>query len=229
MPMFLLLWSLPVCCSIATGKYVLPEKVKVEGYPAHVELSWHNQPAFNYEIYRALPGKSFVKCGETQSDNFIDFIGKSSAGKTVAYKIVPKGIDLADKKIPEYKVTLTAATDENLLDMDADLAKNRWHGEGTSNKYPSASGLRRGWNQKMSNYFVEDGSFFRIENITLGYTIKSFHYSGITMPEARITLTAEKPLTAFSYNGFNPEIENGIDTQTYPIPAIYTIGLSLKF
>jgi len=117
----------------------------------------------------------------------------------------------------------------NDLNMDADLAINRWHGEGTSNKYPSSSGLRRGWNQKMSTYFVEDGSFFRIQNIQMGYTVKKIAFGSIKLPEARITLTAERPLTVFSYHGFNPEVENGIDSQTYPIPAVYTVGLNLKF
>lgn len=116
--------------------------------------------------------------------------------------------------------------DEN---MDADLAKNRWHGEGTSNKYPSSSGLRRGWNQKMSNYFVEDGSFFRFQNVQLAYNIKKKELFGTTLPETRISLTADRPLTIFKYNGFNPEVADGIDTQTYPIPAVYTIGLNIKF
>jgi TonB-linked SusC/RagA family outer membrane protein len=113
--------------------------------------------------------------------------------------------------------------------MDADLAINRWHGEGTSNKYPSSSGLRRGWNQKMSNYFVEDGSFFRIQNVQLAYNIKKQQIFGASLPETRISLTADRPLTFFKYNGFNPEVANGIDTQTYPVPAVYTIGLNIKF
>jgi TonB-linked SusC/RagA family outer membrane protein len=113
--------------------------------------------------------------------------------------------------------------------MDADLAKNRWHGEGTSNKYPSSSGLRRGWNQKMSDYFVEDGSFFRIQNVQLAYTLRGKEMFGAQMPETRISLTADRPLTLFKYNGFNPEVANGIDTQTYPVPAVYTIGLNVKF
>lgn len=112
--------------------------------------------------------------------------------------------------------------------LDADLAKNRWHGEGTSNKYPSSAGLRKGWNQKMSNYFVEDGSFFRIQNVTVGYTLRDKQLFGATMPETRIMLTAERPLTLFNYNGFNPEVDNGIDLQTYPIPAVYTIGLNVR-
>lgn len=113
--------------------------------------------------------------------------------------------------------------------LDADLAKNRWHGEGTSNKYPSSAGLRKGWNQKMSDYFVEDGSFFRIQNIQLAYNIRNKKLFGAQIPESRIMLTAERPLTVFKYNGFNPEVENGVDTQTYPIPAVYTVGLNVKF
>lgn len=112
--------------------------------------------------------------------------------------------------------------------VDADLAKNRWHGEGTSNKYPSSEGLREAWNQKMSNYFVEDGSFFRIQNVQLAYTLKGKSIFGKNVPETRVTLTADRPLTVFNYNGFNPEVANGIDTQTYPIPAVYTIGLNVK-
>lgn len=113
--------------------------------------------------------------------------------------------------------------------MDADLAINRWHGEGTSDKYPSSSGLRRGWNQKMSDYFVEDGSFFRVQNVQLAYNIKGKQLFGTQVPNARISLTADRPLTVFKYNGFNPEVANGIDTQTYPVPAVYTIGLNINF
>jgi hypothetical protein len=113
--------------------------------------------------------------------------------------------------------------------MDADLAKNRWHGEGTSNKYPSSAGLRKSWNQKMSSYFVEDGSFFRIQNVSLAYNIREKELFGAHIPNARIILTAERPLTVFNYNGFNPEVANGVDTQTYPIPAVYTVGLNVTF
>jgi TonB-linked SusC/RagA family outer membrane protein len=113
--------------------------------------------------------------------------------------------------------------------LDADLAVNRWHGDGTSDKYPSSAGLRKGWNQKMSDYFVEDGSFFRIQNVQLAYNLKGKQLFGAKVPETRISLTADRPLTVFKYNGFTPEVANGIDTQMYPIPAIYTIGLNIKF
>jgi TonB-linked SusC/RagA family outer membrane protein len=113
--------------------------------------------------------------------------------------------------------------------LDADLATNRWHGEGTSDEYPSAAGLRKGWNQKMSDYFVEDGSFFRIQNIQLGYTLKNQDWLKGNFPEVRVYFTAERPLTLFKYNGFTPEVASGWDSQTYPVAAIYTVGLNVKF
>lgn len=112
--------------------------------------------------------------------------------------------------------------------LDADLAINRWHGEGTSNFYPSSAGLRKGWNQKMSDYFVEDGSFFRIQNIQVAYNIKNRKLFGGDMPDVRVSITAERPYTSFKYNGFSPEVANGVDTQTYPIPAVYTLGVNIK-
>ncbi|MGY5849946.1 SusC/RagA family TonB-linked outer membrane protein [Salegentibacter sp. F14] len=108
--------------------------------------------------------------------------------------------------------------------MDADLAINRWHGEGTSNTYPSSAGLRKAWNQKLSDFWVEDGDFFRIQNVQVAYNIEA---EGL--PQTRIYFTAEKPLSIFDYNGFNPEVPNGVDRQTYPVPAIYTLGVNLKF
>ena len=81
----------------------------------------------------------------------------------------------------------------------------------------------------MSNYFVEDGSFFRVQNLQIAYNINKKQLFGFSVPETRISLTADRPYTSFKYNGFNPEVANGIDTQTYPVPAVYTIGLNIKF
>lgn len=116
----------------------------------------------------------------------------------------------------------------NDTNIDAELANNLWRGEGTSNKYPSAAGLRNGWNQNMSDYFVEDGSYFRIQNVRLSYKLDEKSLFGVQMPSTRFTFTAERPLTLFNYNGFNPEVANGIDRQVYPIPAVYTLGLTIK-
>ena len=115
----------------------------------------------------------------------------------------------------------------NDTNLDAELVNNLWRGPGTSNRYPSAAGLRKGWNQNMSDYFVEDGSYFRIQNVRLSYLFSEQPWYNEKLPKTRLTLTAERPLTVFNYNGFNPEVANGIDRQVYPIPAVYTIGLNI--
>lgn len=115
----------------------------------------------------------------------------------------------------------------NDTNIDRDFAINRWHGEGTSNTYPSAAAIRKGWNQRLSDFYVEDGDFFRIQNVTLGYSFNKDRALK-SVPNIRIYITAEKPLTVFDYNGFNPEVADGVDNQTYPIPAIYTMGVNIK-
>ncbi|MEO9513118.1 MAG: TonB-dependent receptor [Flavobacteriaceae bacterium] len=110
--------------------------------------------------------------------------------------------------------------------IDRDFAINRWNGEGTSNSYPSARGIRNPWsNQFLSSFFVEKGDFVRLQNVTLGYTLPQFR--GNFNPKIRFYLTAERPLTIFDYNGFTPEVPDGRDNQTYPIPGVYTFGVNI--
>jgi len=111
---------------------------------------------------------------------------------------------------------------------------NRWHGEGTSNTDPSAAGLLKAWNvsdQRYSSYFVEDADFFRIQNITLGYTVKNIKMGSYTLPSLRLSLTADRPFTSFSANTFSPELSDaqGWDTEVYPLTSTYTLGLQINF
>ena len=80
----------------------------------------------------------------------------------------------------------------------------------------------------MSDFFVEDGGYFRIQNIQLAYTVKNISTLGIKLPETKIRLTADRPLTLFKYNGFNPEVPDGRDNRTSPTPATYTLGVTIK-
>lgn len=111
--------------------------------------------------------------------------------------------------------------------IDRDFAVNRWNGPGTSNDYPSARGIRNPWsNQFLNSFFVEKGDFVRLQNVTLGYTLPEFN--GDFNPDIRFYVTAERPLTFFDYNGFTPEVPDGRDNQTYPIPGVYTFGVNIK-
>ena len=118
--------------------------------------------------------------------------------------------------------------------FDMDTYENRWHGEGTSNTHPSAKGLTKGWNvsdQMISSYFVEKSDYFRIQNITLGYSFKNVKMGSYTMPGIRLSLTADRPFTTFKANSFTPEVSDpeGWDTEVYPLTATYTFGVQLDF
>ena len=111
--------------------------------------------------------------------------------------------------------------------IDADFAINRWHGEGTTNEYVSSEGYRNSWNnQKLSKFWLQDGDFFRIQNIQLGYTLK---VDGV--PEMRFSVTADRPfMWTKAKNLMNPEVANdGVNLDVYPTPSVVSFGYSIKF
>ncbi len=115
-----------------------------------------------------------------------------------------------------------------------DFYDNRWHGEGTSNVYPSVA--ISGNNSEVNSFFVEDGSYFRIRNAQLGYTV--FGSNGAKrygISKLRVYVNAQNPVTWFHYRGFTPEVpagsptKQGIDQQVNPLYATYNFGVNLTF
>lgn len=112
----------------------------------------------------------------------------------------------------------------------------RWHGEGTSNKIPRlTSGTHSNW-QNISDIFIENGDYFRLQNVTLGYDFKKL-FPTMPLGQARLYLTAQNLFTATKYSGMDPEIGygygkswvSGIDLGFYPTPRTYMVGVNLKF
>lgn len=85
-----------------------------------------------------------------------------------------------------------------------------------------------GFNQQRlyTDYFLEKGSFFRIDNITLGYTFDRLWSNNSSL---RATFSVQNVATLTGYSGLDPEIYNGIDKEIYPRPRTYTVGLNLTF
>ncbi|MCJ8166764.1 TonB-dependent receptor [Pontibacter sp. E15-1] len=109
---------------------------------------------------------------------------------------------------------------------------NRWNGAGTSNSYPSAN--LSGSNLDPNSWYVEDGSYFRIRNIQVGYTLTSSFVSSLKMQSVRFYANAQNPVTWFNYNGFTPEVGGGptnagIDLNVYPLSATYNFGVNVNF
>ncbi len=116
---------------------------------------------------------------------------------------------------------------------------SRWHGEGTSNRIPRVQNGASINTQYTSQLDIEDGDYWRISNITLGYDFNK-HLKFASFQEFRLYLTAQNIFTFTGYSGMDPEIgtstndngvgwANGVDIGFYPSPRTYMVGFSVKF
>ncbi len=111
-----------------------------------------------------------------------------------------------------------------------------WQGEGTSNRLPILTyGSNRNW-QNISDIYVENGDYFKVSNVTLGYDFRRLvnmkHIS-----KCRLYFTAQNLLTLTGYSGMDPEIGkgteddwvSGIDVGFYPSARTFLIGVNIQF
>jgi len=116
---------------------------------------------------------------------------------------------------------------------------NRWTGPNTSNTIPRALGA--GENVQVSTRFVEDGSYARLRNLSLGYTIPTSVFNE-KISKLRIYISGQNVFTITNYSGLDPEIgthvttdsnqqnfQLGIDRGNYPLPKSFTAGIQLTF
>lgn len=191
-----------------------------------------------------VPGD--FKYEDVNKDNVIDDSDKQILGSYIpdwTYGINMgfryKGLDLnivftgkAGGQIWNRKRALRYAS--NTYNFDLDQYTRRWHGEGTSNTDPSAAGLMKSWNigdSQNASYFVESADYFRIQNITLGYTFTNVGAGSYKMPSIRLSLSAEKPFTTYTAHALTPEISDpeGWDTEVYPLTSTWSFAVQLKF
>lgn len=110
---------------------------------------------------------------------------------------------------------------------------NRWTGEGTSNKYPRHV-VGDGKNWQSSDLYVTDGSYFRLKNIQMGYTLPRALTNKIFIDRLRVFVGAENLLTLTKYAGFDPEISSGgtslgVDYGVYPQSRTFNFGANISF
>ena len=115
---------------------------------------------------------------------------------------------------------------------------NRWRSseQPGNGVVPRANTRTTGQNNAISSRWVEDGSFLRIQNITLGYKIPQTLLDKIKVQNARVYVSAQNPVTWTKYLGYNPEVSGyegaltgGVDYGSYPLSKTFIIGLNLGF
>lgn len=110
---------------------------------------------------------------------------------------------------------------------------NRWHGEGTTNSYPRvAAGDLNGNFTNPSTFFLEEGSFLRLKNASIGYTFRNIKAAKID--KIRVYASGTNLFVLTKYTGFDPEVSGGalglgIDKGVYPQPRTIMLGASVGF
>ena len=99
-----------------------------------------------------------------------------------------------------------------------------------------ANRVATGNNGKTSDWHVEDGSFIRLQNISLGYYLPQELLEKLNIDRLRISLTGQNLFTISNYSGYNPEVNGrgsntapGEDYGTYPLTKSYSIGVNVSF
>lgn len=111
---------------------------------------------------------------------------------------------------------------------------NRWTGAGTSNTDPRVN-IGANSNNQFSDYFVEDASYLRLQNVQVGYSLNNNATDQLGIRKLRLYLSVNNAFTLTEYKGYDPSASNGapigggIDQGFYPVPRVYSAGINFKF
>jgi hypothetical protein len=193
-------------------------------------------------VSQTIKDKGYFKYKDQNGDKIINEKDKVFLGSPIPWLIA--GIDfgmnykqfdfsisfqgqLGNKILNAKRMNRDVFTDGN---YDKDFYDNRWTSSNKSSEYPSAEAYNYSYTQQANDFFVENGAYVRIQNIQIGYNTKKIKF----IPMLRVYISAQRPLTLFSYKGFTPEISgspiaNGIDNNVYPMQAVYSMGIKMNF
>jgi TonB-linked SusC/RagA family outer membrane protein len=115
--------------------------------------------------------------------------------------------------------------------------RNLYISNASSTTLPRLSASTTNENNRVSDLYIEDGSYLRIQNISLAYNFPKKWISKLSIQNLRIYANLQNVYTWSKYDGYDPEIGclngdallNGIDYGRYPSPRVYTFGLNVSF
>jgi TonB-linked SusC/RagA family outer membrane protein len=119
------------------------------------------------------------------------------------------------------------------------IALDRWQSAGNygNGEVNRANRKQKGNNGRTSTWHIEDGSYLRLQNIALGYTLPQSITGRLSLQKLRVYLSGQNLVTWTKYTGYNPEVNlrptealtPGEDYGTYPLAKTFTVGLNLTF
>ena len=115
----------------------------------------------------------------------------------------------------------------NVSSMNGELSRlHRPEGPYLSNITTDALDVRFNQARYLSDHYIQDGSFFKMDHITLGYSFRDLVGTGTTMT---LSGTLQNAFMITKYDGLDPEMDSGIDSNIYPRPRTFVLNLNLQF
>lgn len=116
-------------------------------------------------------------------------------------------------------------------------ARDRWQVDNPSTTIPRAISSDPNDNRRVSDRFIEDGSFLRLRNLSLGYSLPAGTLQKLPLTNLRLYFSGQNLVTITNYSGYDPEIGsfnqnpliNGVENGRYPLSRNYTMGLNANF
>lgn len=210
-------------------------------YGYKVDGIFQNQAELDAYPHRSNAGIGDLRFVNTNGDNVLTDADRTYLGSPIptllmglnlnaSYKNFNLSIDVQSQfgsKI--YNVKETVRPD--LYNFEKHV-KDFWRGEGTSNSEPRPTS--GGYNFLPSERFVQDGSFIRLRNVSVGYSIPKKFTDSINAGNIYVYLSGTNLLTFTKYTGYTPEIlggpiDNALDYGTYPVSSIFSAGIRVTF
>ncbi|MCB2409737.1 SusC/RagA family TonB-linked outer membrane protein [Hymenobacter lucidus] len=192
-----------------------------------------------YTLFTPQPGD--LKYADTDGNGTIDLRDRVYAGSYqppmyfgINGGLNYGGVDFSfvfsgnvNNEVYNRKKQATGAITDNI---EADFAANRWTLANPSQDNPAA--IRN--NTPNSTYFIESGSYIRLNNLVLGYTLPVELTKKAYISSLRVFATAQNLFTITNYSGFTPELpggplDSGIEATTYPTSRTLALGLNVNF
>lgn len=208
---------------------IFQNQAEVDAHPTQIALGAVAQPG---DIrFKDVNGDGVINLNDRTK------VGSPLADYTMGFNVTMnyKNFDFAAYSYASVGNEMVRNYERSVSDLNKmNYVLGRWTGEGTSNSVPRVT-TEATTNNLFSDYFVEDASFLRIQNIQLGYTFANSLSQKVGISKLRLYSSVTNPFTFTKYRGFDPTGSNGaaigggIDYGFYPSPKVFILGLNLNF
>lgn len=208
---------------------VFQNQTEIDAHPSQIALGAN-----------AAPGD--IRFVDVNDDGVVNADDRTNIGDPIPNATMGFNLQLNYKNLDFALYTFASVGNDMVRNYERTLSDanrlnyvlDRWTGEGSTNTTPRVTTGATA-NNVLSDYFVEDASYLRIQNIQLGYTLNPKIAEKAFISKLRLYAGVNNLYTFTKYKGFDPgassgaPIGGGIDYGFYPIPRTYLLGLNINF